>query len=383
MKILTLSTCPLDPMLGSGKTRLRWSTGLRELGHHVDVYEPKDFETWHGLRRGLRFRQAWGAVGFVKEKLRRFSYDLVEFFGGEFGLVTWYLSRQEDRPLIVAHTDGVEMLASDRELYFNGKAGMRRAVWGRWLRSQTHERLSKSAFVHADAFVAGCELDREYVLLHKLFQAENAAVVHPGLDQEYLAAPFVEHKENRIAFTGSWIPRKGVDVLIPVTTKVLHEKEDVKLDIFGSGWKAEDVLQRFPESIRSRISVYPRISSEQMADRLSKASVFFFPTNYEGFGMALAEAMSCSCAVVTTPTGFGAELNGGVEALLCEFNDIAAMTSSILKLLNNEDLRRRIALAGWKRVQELSWATNVKKLEDIYLRWLRVNASLVVEGECK
>ena len=50
MKILSLSTCPLDPLLGSGKTRLRWSEGLRELGHTVDMAEPRDYETWQPLR---------------------------------------------------------------------------------------------------------------------------------------------------------------------------------------------------------------------------------------------------------------------------------------------------------------------------------------------
>src|SRR5918994_670671 len=101
MKVLSLSTCPLDPSLGSGKTRLRWSEGLRGLGHTVEMVEPKDFETWHGQRRGLRFRQAWGAWGFVKNKLKSGKYDLIEFFGGEFGLATWQLSKMAHRPLIV------------------------------------------------------------------------------------------------------------------------------------------------------------------------------------------------------------------------------------------------------------------------------------------
>src|SRR5215208_5629678 len=102
MKILSLSTCPLDPVLGSGKTRLRWSEGLRRLGHSVDMIEPEEYETWHGLRRALRFRQAWGACGFVREKLRTATYDMIEFFGGEFGLATWQLSKLAKRPLLVA-----------------------------------------------------------------------------------------------------------------------------------------------------------------------------------------------------------------------------------------------------------------------------------------
>src|SRR5687768_12665353 len=113
MRILSLSNCPLDPTLGSGKTRLRWSEGLRELGHTIEMVEPIEFETWHGRRRALRFRQAWGACEFVNEKLRAGDYDAIEFFGGEFGLATWKLSKLPSRPLLVAHTDGLELLACE------------------------------------------------------------------------------------------------------------------------------------------------------------------------------------------------------------------------------------------------------------------------------
>jgi hypothetical protein len=102
-------------MLGSGKTRLRWSEGLRALGHEVDVFEPRHFEWLHGARRALRFRQALGAVGFVRAQLGKRHYDLVEFFGGEFGLATERLSRERRRPFIIAHTDGFKLLASERE----------------------------------------------------------------------------------------------------------------------------------------------------------------------------------------------------------------------------------------------------------------------------
>src|SRR5690242_4684448 len=104
MRILSFSTCPLDPLLGSGKTRLRWSTGLRELGHSVEMVEPKSYETWRGMRRALGFRQAWGARTFVKERVQAGHYGLIEFIGGEFGMAAWRLAKSPSRPLIVPHT---------------------------------------------------------------------------------------------------------------------------------------------------------------------------------------------------------------------------------------------------------------------------------------
>lgn len=354
-------------MLGSGKTRLRWSEGLRALGHTVDMAEPRDYETCHGMRRAVRFRQAWGACSFVKQKLEARRYDAIEFFGGEFGLITRQLAKRRERPLIVAHTDGLELLASERERA-NDPPGSFLSHAHSWYWRQTHERLSRAAFVYADAFVTGCELDREYVVEHGIFEPERTAVIEPGLDDEYLAMPFIEKKEHRVAYMGSWIARKGIEKLTVVMTEILSRDRDLRFDIY-SGCDPEPVLSYFPASLHERIVVHSRLSSEQLAQGLARAKVFFFPSQYEGFGMALGEAMACGCAVVTTPTGFGAELRDGVEALVCGFDDVDAMKSGLLRLLSDGQVRGRIARAGWERVQSLKWEAQIKKLEATYERW--------------
>jgi glycosyltransferase involved in cell wall biosynthesis len=129
------------------------------------------------------------------------------------------------------------------------------------------------------------------------------------------------------------------------------------------------VLAAFPGSLHDRIEVHGRLSNGQLAEGMARAKVFIFPSQYEGFGMALGEAMACSCAVVTTPTGFGAELRDGVEALVCGFDDVEAMKSSVLRLLSDEQERLSIARAGWERVRTLTWDSNIRKLEATYARW--------------
>ena len=368
MRILTLSSCALDPRLGSGKTRLRWSEGLRARGHEVDVFEPRDFEWRYGARRAIRFRQALGAIGFVEERLRELHYDIVEFFGGEFGFATKVLSRERRRPLIIAHTDGFELLASERGLAYDPN---RHSISGRlrhWYERQTHDRISHAAFAFADAVVAGCQLDRDRMVELKLLASSRTAVIAPGIDREYLATNLQGPKELRVAFTGTWLPRKGVNYVVSVMSGVLRERPDLHLDLYGTSSKAEHILGEFPSSLRSRITVYDHF--RENSEGLSRAKVFFFPSQYEGFGMALAEAMACGCAPVTTPTGFGAELRDGEEALVCGFGDAPAMRRAILTLLDDEGLRSRVAAAAKARVRLLSWATQIGKLESVYLSWL-------------
>lgn len=373
MNVLLVSSCRLDPLLGSGKTRLRWSEGLRALGHTVDVCEPAAYETWHGAtRRAPRFRQAWGACSFVEEKLGSQDYDLIDCCGAEFGLLAWRLAGRRNRPLIVAHTDGLELLASDRDRAYNAPRGLR-ARLGSWFSHQTHDRLSRAAFVHADAFVALCDLDRDYVVSHGLFPAERTAVIEPGLDDEYLNRPFAvrrERQQDRVAFTGSWIARKGVGVLAAVMTNVLRTHPGAHFDVFGASGQRDAVTAALPADLGHRMTVHGRLSNEQLAQGLAQARVFFFPTQYEGYGMALAEAMACGCAVVTTRTGFGAGLRDGEEGLLCDFDDVGAMEAAICRLLDEPATCERIAQAGWARVQRLRWDVNTRKLGATYEQWV-------------
>ncbi|WP_218079982.1 glycosyltransferase family 4 protein [Anthocerotibacter panamensis] len=370
MYILAFTNSPLDPRSGSGKTVLNYTGGLRSLGHTVEVSEPKDYEWWRSLRRASKVRLAGGAWSLIHAKLKAQPVDLMEFYGDEFGPSIWQLSQRPRRPFLVAHTNGLEMLATARERSYTPAP---LAPLGRLyhdLVEKSHDWFSTLAFASADAFVALCELDRKHVLNLGYYPEEWTAVVEPGLDPEYLAVPWRGEREERIVFTGSWIARKGVDTLIPVMTGLLSERPQLQFSIYGAGTPPAVVLSAFPAELHPRIQVFPRLPEKDLADGLARAQVFFFPTQYEGFGIALAEAMACGCAAVTTRTGFGAELRDGEEALLCDFEDAPAMTSALTRLLDDYTLRQRIAQGGWQRTRSLTWEANIRKLEALYRQWV-------------
>ncbi|MDY7012620.1 MAG: glycosyltransferase family 4 protein [Cyanobacteriota bacterium] len=369
MKIISLTNCPLDPRLGSGKTVLRWSEGLRNLGHVVEVYEPKDYQLWQGIRRGMKFRLAGGAWSCFKNKIQVGKYDLVEFYGDEFWLLLTHLTAQKKRPFLIAHTNGLELLHRDRARVYNPPQSLRERAYNRFA-EQTHDRFSRIAFNRVDAFVSICELDRRYVLDRNLYPPEKTAVVEPGLDSEYLSIPFSQPRQNRLAYVGSWTPRKGLDQLCTVASAILTRHPQLVFDLYGTNISPDVVINAFPVELRTRIVVYPHLSTADIAQGLAKAKIFFFPSQYEGFGMAVAEAMACGCAVVTTPTGFGADLKSGREATICDFDDTEAMERAIDRLLTDETFRLKIARSGYERVKNLRWDLAVRQLEQTYLNWL-------------
>ena len=358
-------------MLGSGRTRLAWSAGLRELGHDVETVETDELlGDAKDESRGRRARLGWRGWRWLRtHDLSRF--DLIEFYGSEFWPGTWRLAtRRGRRPMLVAHTDGLELLASERLAAVAAKSvPCWRARW-RSVAAALMRRGEKLAFSRSDGFITGCELDRRYLLDHQIGNPARMEVVPLGLSEEYLDLPVRTPQANRVACLGSWIDRKGLPALVAAMTPLLRARPALVLDLFGVDIGETDPLPDFPADVHGQIVVQPKLPTAELIERLSLARVFFFPSEYEGFGLALAEAMACGCAAVATPTGFGAELRDGEEALLCPFGDAASMTAAITRLLDDDLLRARVAAAGHARVQGLRWQQSVRKLENIYLRWL-------------
>jgi glycosyltransferase involved in cell wall biosynthesis len=366
MRILSLGNCPLDPLLGSGKTRLARASGLRAAGHAVESWDaPRLFGRW-GRKLGHRLGLAFAARRMVA-RIDLARFDLVEFYGAEFWWATRWLQLRPARPMLVAYTDGLELLADERL----ATAGLKRpGRLERWAPFFDLGRASAQAFTRADCFVGQCQLDFDYVVQRKLLAPEHAALIYPGLDIDYLGRPLVPERQNLLVFFGSWTERKGIDHVAWVTTAFLREFPAWKLLVVGAAGQEGAVRAAFDASVADRIEVSGRQPVAAIAARLDRAKIIFAPSEYEGFGLATAEAMGCGCAAVVTPTGFAADVVPGQEALLCGFGDRMGMLASLRQLARDERGREVIARAGWQRVQGLQWPRTIRQIEQTYLAWL-------------
>ena len=137
-------------------------------------------------------------------------------------------------------------------------------------------------------------------------------------------------------------------------------------------WYAKDYIEQlFANDLTDRIRVFDKLPQVELLEGIKKSAIFFFPSYSEGFGLATAEAMSCGCAVVTTKTGLGSNLETDKEALICEFDNVEQMEEAISKLINNEELRLEIALNGYNKVKQFVWQNQIMKLEQAYSNWVK------------
>jgi glycosyltransferase involved in cell wall biosynthesis len=318
----------------------------------------------------MQYRQALGAWKFATRQLEKKHYDVIELYGAEFGIAARSVSQRASRPLLVAHTNGMELLAARSVLEYAPPKGMKDLL--------SHElmgRMARMYFTSTDRFVCMASPDLHFAVHDQgMYAPEHAAMVPHGVDQVYRERPFIEDKDHRVAYCGSWIPRKGTDILARVMAKLLKDDAALTLDLIGSGEAPQKVKEWFPEELHGRIVVYPRISPEEIALALSRAKVFFFPSRYEGFGLAVTEAMCCSCAVVGSPAGVLSDLVPDREAIVCDYRDEDGMARAVAGLLGDEENRRAIAYRGWLRAREMSWEVAIDSLDSWYRKWIAEGA---------
>jgi len=118
-----------------------------------------------------------------------------------------------------------------------------------------------------------------------LYPYDRTAVVELGLDPEYLAIPFARERQHRVVYLGSWTPRKGLGQLCTVMSNVLAKDPNLHFDLYGTHAPPEVVISGFPAAVREQMTIHPRLSNQDVAKGLARAKVFFFPSQYEGFGM--------------------------------------------------------------------------------------------------
>jgi len=95
-----------------------------------------------------------------------------------------------------------------------------------------------------------------------------------------------------------------------------------------------------------------RISTEEKIRRMQTCQVYLQPTRYEGFGVAIAEAMSCGAPVVTSRVGAVPEVVGDCGQYV-DGSDPDSIAAGVIRLAQDRELSEQRSVAGRKRIVEL------------------------------
>ena len=199
------------------------------------------------------------------------------------------------------------------------------------------------------------------------FLPGDYTIIPNCVDIETIAsAPKWPITKPAVLFIGRHEERKGLRYLIEgwLSSDELQKKAD--LWVAGVGPES-DVLIDLSKSEKS-ISFLGRIENDELYRRMRASSVVVAPALHgESFGIVLLEAMAAnSCVVATDIPGYRDVARSGVEAVLVEPGNSAALRLAIENILNDDILRKSLQRAGITRSQEFSVPKVVDKYIEIY-----------------
>jgi len=198
------------------------------------------------------------------------------------------------------------------------------------------------------------------ILCNKLNAEIDALIPHaPDLDHFYPETIRKNDHTIRLLMPYRRIKWKGVDDGIRAYEIVKQKYPDVQLVMFGPD-SAKDLP--YP------VEFHKRPSNPELRRIYNSCDIFIFPSHKEGFGMPPMEAMVCKCAVVTTDVGAVSDYTiPGKTALVSPPHSPEGLAKNIIMLVENHQLRKRIAEAGYKHIVEnFSWHKATKSLEQSF-----------------
>ena len=159
-------------------------------------------------------------------------------------------------------------------------------------------------------------------------------------------------------------PRKNLQLLIKAYKEMIEEgKEFPELVLAGrEGWKLEDIVGDIDERIRKQIHFTGFIDDEDLPQIYREASLFVFPSKYEGFGLPVIEAMSQGTIVVCSDAASLPEVAGDVGIMFVS-DSINSIKEKIISALEmDDDERNRIQERGSVLSRSYSWNNEANKL---------------------
>lgn len=203
-----------------------------------------------------------------------------------------------------------------------------------------------------------------------IYSGIDADRFHPVRDESWKS--IIEQKYGvrsgaYILYVGGIHPRKNVTSLVKAFSILKERGLEQKLllaggMLFGNNELMVTISQL---GLDGEIVLAGQVPDNELPTLYSNASVFVYPSFYEGFGFPVLEAMACGTPVVTSTTSSLPEV-AGEAALMADPNNIADIADKIWVVLTDSALRERMRVNGLSHASKFTWDETARKTLTVY-----------------
>jgi glycosyltransferase involved in cell wall biosynthesis len=236
----------------------------------------------------------------------------------------------------------------------------------------------------AAAIITVSQLSRDDIVRHLDVDPNVVYVTHEAVSSSF--QPVDDRKQAQavrmkygleskfILAIGSSDPRKNITTLVNAYAIL---PEDLRAEYhLAIVWTAPVLATSISKIIQDLgISQFVRflfqVSNADLAFLYNEASLFVFPSLYEGFGLPILEAMACGTPVIASNNSSIPEISGDA-ALLVEAGDAQGISGAMLHVLTDDKLASEMAQKGLKRNAAFSWEKCARETLSVYRKVLPV-----------
>jgi glycosyltransferase involved in cell wall biosynthesis len=199
---------------------------------------------------------------------------------------------------------------------------------------------------------------------------ENRIRLTPlGVDEDFFRISAFRHPEPFLLCVSTLHPHKNLEALLRTFAEVRRVRPEFRLVVCGLHGFASGSLHALRDSLGLRDAVdFPGwIPRGELHDLFRRAWAFIYPSLFEGFGLPVLEAMAAG--VPTACSGIEPLRSISADAALhFDPHQPESITSAILRLLDDDQLRAHLSCAGPERAAQFSWqrtaAQTIRALEE-------------------
>ncbi len=207
--------------------------------------------------------------------------------------------------------------------------------------------------------------------------ADKVRITPLGINPRFCPAPPHEIAANAnrlglrhpyILYLGTIEPRKNVDTLLDayedlVRNGQIHEH----LVLAGAmGWDSGQILKRVKSpKLQGRVHLTGYVGDNDLPWLYRGASLFVYPSLYEGFGLPPLEAMACGVPVVSSSASSLEENLSGAAVLIAP-TDTAALAAAMHRLAMDREWHAQLAKLGLERAAKFRWEDTARTILQCY-----------------
>ena len=234
------------------------------------------------------------------------------------------------------------------------------------------ERLMSDTMAGATLVLTASEFSRSAILDSYPIAPSRVLATPCAVDEEFLRPPAecsahmlagLELPERYVIFPANYWPHKNHAGAIAAFELLARERPALSLVLTGAASKDAERVRALIGSRRlaDRIRMVPFQPKAILVEMMRRAEALLFPTHMEGFGIPILEAFELGVPVVASGAGATAEVAGDA-ALIVNPDSARDIADGVLRVLDDEQLRRELVRRGRGRAAAYSWERTVTKV---------------------